>query len=96
MAQPADALSWELPEALARASLVHLLHPFCRLGEMAMLLARLQCKPVCATAEARPNSLGAALDLLSLADAVVQPDESAERLAAVYQRLLAGIEEGAA
>jgi hypothetical protein len=89
-------LSWELPEALAECDLVHLLDPFSRAGEMAMLLAKLQGKPVCASHDGSiPDGLGAALDLLALADAVVPPDVSPERLEAVYHALLGGDTEGA-
>jgi hypothetical protein len=63
---------------------------------MAMLLAKLQGKPVSATRVEQDDSLGANLDLLSLAGAVVRPDASGEDLAAIYGRLLAVVKEAAA
>src|SRR5262245_26875756 len=35
-----DALSWELPEVLANAALVHIFQPFTRASQVALLLAR--------------------------------------------------------
>jgi hypothetical protein len=63
---------------------------------MAMLLAKLLGKPVCASHDgAIPAGLGAALDLLALADAVVPFGVAPERLEAVYHALLARDTEGA-
>jgi hypothetical protein len=91
-----EPLSWELAWAIRDGDLIHLLDPFCRIGELGMLLARLHNKPVCATARQRTDSLGASLDLLSLADAVVPADATPAKLAQVYARLLAGQAEAAA
>jgi hypothetical protein len=89
-------LSWELPEAIAECDVVHLLEPFSRAGETGLLLAKLHGKPVCAShAGTVPEGVGAALDLLALADAVVPPDAPPERLAEVYLELLTGAGEAA-
>jgi hypothetical protein len=92
-----DALSWDLPAALAGAGLVHLHEPFSRAGEMGLLLARLAGTPVCASHAGGPGKgLGDALDLLTLADRVVAPDEPAARLGEVYRELLARAQRAAA
>src|SRR5947209_247129 len=51
-----DALSWNLGEAIANADLVHIHHVGTRLGEVAMLAAKLQHKPICVSETATASS----------------------------------------
>jgi glycosyltransferase involved in cell wall biosynthesis len=69
---PLDVVSWELPEALAPADLVHIHQPFTRCGEVGLLVAKQQRKPVCVTDHGGASSrLADELDLLALVDRVV-------------------------
>lgn len=71
-AAPQHAVSWELPDALADAQLVHLHETFSRWSELGLLIAKHQRKPVCLTQYGVvANSLIAQISLLDLADVVV-------------------------
>jgi glycosyltransferase involved in cell wall biosynthesis len=71
-ANPLDAVSWELPDALRGADLVHLHQAFTRSSEVAFLVARQQGKPVCVTDLGGTTSpLGHQLGTLELADRVI-------------------------
>jgi glycosyltransferase involved in cell wall biosynthesis len=78
---PTDAVSWELPAAIADADLVHLHQAFTRFSEVALLTARQQRKGVCVTdGGAPPSQLGGAVGSLELADLLVCPSEFAAAL----------------
>lgn len=69
---PLDAVSWELPAAIAEADLVHVHMAFSRSGEFGLLAARQQRKPTCASDHGGHSSwLGASLGSLELADRIV-------------------------
>ena len=69
---PLDAVSWELPSAIADADLVHVHMAFSRSGEFGLLAARQQRKPTCASDHGGHSSwLGASLGTLELADRIV-------------------------
>jgi glycosyltransferase involved in cell wall biosynthesis len=69
---PLDVVSWELPEALADADLVHIHQAFTRCCEMGLLVAKLQRKPVCVTDHGGFTSpLGGEVGHLDLADRIV-------------------------
>lgn len=69
---PWDAVSWRLPEALARADLVHLHDGFSRLGEAALLIAKQSRQPVCITEYGlNGHWLSSELGLTELADVVI-------------------------
>jgi hypothetical protein len=88
--RPDDTCSWELPRALS-ADLVHIHEPFCRAGQVGLLVARLLGKPVCVRhTGAIGEGLGEALNVSSLADAVVPADVTADQLGHIYRELLAG------
>ena len=71
-ADPLDAVSWELPSAIADADLVHVHMAFSRSGEFGLLAARQQGKPTCASDHGGHSSwLGASLGSLELADRIV-------------------------
>lgn len=71
-ANPLDVVSWELPDALRRADLVHIHQAYTRCAEAGMLVAKQQRKPVCVTDHGGMSStLGAELGLLDLADHIV-------------------------
>jgi hypothetical protein len=69
---PWDVLSWELPEALADADLVHI-HDFAtRTGEMGLFVAKLLRKPVCVSDLGnRSSDLGSDLQIADLADRII-------------------------
>jgi glycosyltransferase involved in cell wall biosynthesis len=46
---PLDVVSWELPEAIAPADLVHIHQAYTRCAEVGLLVAKQQRKPVCVT-----------------------------------------------
>ncbi len=69
---PLDVVSWELPAAIADADLVHIHQAFTRCGEMGLLVAKQQCKPVCVTDHGGSTStLGMQLGSMDLADRVI-------------------------
>lgn len=69
---PWDAVSWRLPEALARADLVHLHDGFSRLGEAALLIAKQSHQPICITEYGlNGHWLSSELGLIELADVVI-------------------------
>jgi glycosyltransferase involved in cell wall biosynthesis len=69
---PLDVLSWDLPAALAGADLVHIHQAFTRCGEVGMLVAKQQKKPICVSDHGGTTSpLGDRLGALELADRVV-------------------------
>ena len=96
---PLDVLSWDLPLALAQADVVHIHQAHTRTGEMGLLIARLQRKPVCLSIQGEASSrLVDAVNFLALADCVVElgdPAEDGPRLARLYRRLAGGVEEAA-
>ena len=69
---PLDVLSWELPAAIADADLVHIHQAFTRCGEMGLLVAKQQRKPVCVTDHGGSSSpLGMQLGSMDLADRII-------------------------
>jgi glycosyltransferase involved in cell wall biosynthesis len=67
-----DVVSWELPEALATADLVHIHQAYNRCAELGVLVAKQQRKPVCITDHGGySSSLGTELEFLELVDCVV-------------------------
>lgn len=67
-----DVISWELPEALADADLVHIHQAYTRCSEMGLLVAKQQRKPVCITDHGgTTSSLGQQLGALELADRII-------------------------
>ncbi len=77
-ANPADVVSWELPEALADADLVHIHQAYTRCSELGLLVARQQGKPICVTDHGGNSSqLGLDLASLDLADRVFCQSEYA-------------------
>lgn len=69
---PWDAVSWSLPEAMARADLVHLHDGFSRLGEAALLIAKQSHQPICITEYGlNGHWLSSELGLTELADVVI-------------------------
>lgn len=69
---PLDVVSWDLPELIAAADLVHIHMAFTRSSEMALLIAKHQRKPICITDHGGLSStLGVELGSLELADRVV-------------------------
>jgi glycosyltransferase involved in cell wall biosynthesis len=67
-----DVVSWDLPQAIAGASLVHIHSPFTRCNEMGMLVAKLQHKPIFVTDHGGPTSaLGTNLGMLDMADRII-------------------------
>lgn len=68
---PLDVVSWDLPEAIADADLVHLHGAFTRSNEMGLLVAKQQRKRICITDHGgQSSSLGLNLGMLELADRV--------------------------
>jgi hypothetical protein len=81
-----DVLSWELPEALAHADLVHIYDIYTRSGEMGLLVAKLLCKPVCASDVGNTSSsLGRDLQIVALADRVLCLSENVAKPGAVEE-----------
>jgi glycosyltransferase involved in cell wall biosynthesis len=71
-ANPLDAASWDLPAAIAGASLLHIHQPFTRCGELGLIAAKLAGIPVCVTDHGGDSSpLGREAGLLELVDRVV-------------------------
>lgn len=69
---PLDVVSWDLPEVIAAADLVHIHAAFTRASEMALLVAKQHHKPICITDHGGISStLGLELGSLELADRVV-------------------------
>lgn len=69
---PLDAVSWELPEAIAGADLVHIHQAYTRCAELGLVVAKQQRKPVCVTDHGGFSSpLGAEVGSLDLADRIV-------------------------
>jgi glycosyltransferase involved in cell wall biosynthesis len=80
-ANPLDAVSWDLPDALAPADLVHLHMAFTRSGEFGLLAAKQQRKPVCVSDHGGWSSwLGQSVDHLQLADRLVAYSDFGARL----------------
>ena len=70
-ANPTDVVSWELPEALADADIVHIHQAYTRCSELGLLVAKQQRKPICVTDHGGNSStLGLELGSLELADLV--------------------------
>jgi glycosyltransferase involved in cell wall biosynthesis len=69
---PLDVVSWELPDALAEADLLHIHQAYTRCAELGLLVARQLRKPICVTDHGGESStLGRSLGSLELADRVV-------------------------
>src|SRR5579884_2018651 len=67
-----DVLSWDLPEAIADADLVHIHQAFTRCSEMGLLVAKQQRKPICVTDHGGGTStLGTRLGSMDLADRII-------------------------
>ena len=79
---PWNAVSWQLPDALARTDLVHLHDGYSRLGEAALLVAKQSNLPICITEYGLTGHwLSTELELTELADVVVcHSTEVARRL----------------
>ena len=96
---PLDVLSWDLPLVLAQADVVHIHQANTRTGEMGLLIAKLQRKPVCLSTQGETSSrLGESVNFLALADDLIElgdPVEDGPRLARIYCRLAGGVEEAA-
>jgi glycosyltransferase involved in cell wall biosynthesis len=70
--EPLDVVSWDLPEALHDADVVHIHQAYTRCSEMGLLVAKQQRKPVCITDHGGFTSpLGLELGSLELADRIV-------------------------
>jgi glycosyltransferase involved in cell wall biosynthesis len=70
--RPLDVVSWELPEALAGADLVHIHQAYTRCSELGLLVARQQRTPICITDHGGFTSpLGSEVGSLELADRIV-------------------------
>jgi glycosyltransferase involved in cell wall biosynthesis len=75
-ANPLDVVSWELPEAIADADLVHIHQAYTRCSELGLLVARQQRKPICVTDHGGFTSpLGEEIGSLELADRIVAYSE---------------------
>jgi len=75
-ANPIDAVSWEVPSAIADADLVHVHMVFSRSGEFGVLAAAQRNKPLCVSDHGGHSSwLGASVGTLELADRVVAYSE---------------------
>lgn len=71
-ANPLDVLSWDLPEAIGAADLVHIHQAYTRCTEMGMIVAKGLNKPVCVTDHGGETSkLGQHYGITKLADAIV-------------------------
>ncbi len=69
---PLDVVSWEIPEALAGADLVHIHQAYTRCSEVGLLVAKQQRKPVCVTDHGGASSpLVQQLGLLDIVDQVI-------------------------
>jgi glycosyltransferase involved in cell wall biosynthesis len=69
---PLDVVSWDLPEAIAEADLVHIHQAYTRCAEVGLLDAKQQRKPICITDHGGASSpYVAMLGLLELADRIV-------------------------
>jgi glycosyltransferase involved in cell wall biosynthesis len=67
-----DVMSWELPEAIADADLVHIHQAHTRSTEMGLLVAKQQRKPICVTDHGGSTSaLGQQVGALELADRII-------------------------
>ena len=71
-ANPLDQVSWELPDAIVKADVVHLMQCYTRSSEAGLITAKLFGKPTCATDLGGPSSrFGIDFGLLDLVDRVV-------------------------
>lgn len=69
---PLDVVSWELPEAIAGADLVHIHQAYTRCAELGLLVAKQQRKPVCVTDHGGASSpLMKQFGLLDMVDRVI-------------------------
>ncbi len=69
-------VSWDLPDAIADAHLVHIHQAYTRCSEMGLLVARQQHKPICITDHGGFTSpLGTEIGSLELADRVIAYSE---------------------
>ena len=69
---PLDVVSWEIPQAIAPADLVHIHMIYTRSNEMALLVAKQQRKPVVMTDHGgKSSTIGEELGILELANAIV-------------------------
>ena len=71
-ANPLDVLSWELPDAIAGADLVHIHQAYTRCTEVGLVVAKQLGKPICVTDHGGFTSpMGERLEGLELADRIV-------------------------
>lgn len=69
---PLDVVSWEIPEALAGADLVHIHQAYSRCAEVGLLAAKLLRKPICVTDHGGMSSpLVKQLGVLDIVDQVI-------------------------
>lgn len=67
-----NSVSWELPSALADADVVHIHVPYTRSGEIGILLAKQDHKPICITDHGGgASTIGMNLGCLDLADRII-------------------------
>lgn len=75
---PLDVVSWDLPEALAEADLVHIHQAYTRCTEMGMLVAKQLRKPICVTDHGGLSSPYVhQLGILELADQIIAQSDFA-------------------
>ena len=78
---PLDVVSWDLPEVLAKADLVHVHQAYTRCSEVALLVALQQRKPICVTDHGGDSStLGRSLGTIEMADRIVAQSDFAASL----------------
>lgn len=75
---PLDMVSWELPEALADADLVHMHQAYTRCSELGLLVAKQLRKPICVTDHGGTSSpFVQHLGILDLADLIIAQSDFA-------------------
>lgn len=78
---PLDVVSWDLPEMIARADLVHVHQAYTRCSETAILVAAQQRKPICLTDHGGDSSsLGRGLGMIEMVDRIVAQSDFAASL----------------
>jgi glycosyltransferase involved in cell wall biosynthesis len=71
-----EHLSWDLPQAIAEADLIHVHHGFSRTCDAAMLCAKLSAKPTCATLRGASSAApGLGLRGIAMADTLLAPSQ---------------------
>ncbi|MBX6313211.1 MAG: glycosyltransferase family 4 protein [Isosphaeraceae bacterium] len=73
---PLDVVSWDLPDALAEADLVHIHQAYTRCTEMGLLVAKQLRRPICLTDHGgHTSTLGAEVGSLDLVDCLIAQSE---------------------